>query len=105
VRRAHSEKPEPLTERIWAKPERPTEGLSRKETKMNKVNFWWDNQEGIEPGWYIEVTDSDLNFITDSMKFDFPVDADEFGEEEGARLFNVLEGAFPGCQILRGILA
>jgi hypothetical protein len=63
------------------------------------VQYWWDFQDSANPGWYVRVLDEHLNVWDDSMKFWFPVEVDEFGEDQGEELAKALRAAFPKAKV------
>lgn len=68
-------------------------------TTITRVRCRWDNRPGAEPGWYAETFDGEGNFADDSQKVWFPVQVDEFGQDQEAELIEALSEAFPGANI------
>ena len=68
------------------------------EDEAQRIGLHWDDQAGVEPGWYAEVYTTE-GVITDSQKVDFPVDVDGFDEDARADLEEALLEAFPGATI------
>lgn len=66
---------------------------------VTRVTYRWDDQPGVEPGWYCESFDSG-GPRDDSQKVWFPVRVDDFGESEGPELAGALQAAFPGADVV-----
>lgn len=62
------------------------------------VRVRWDDQAGVEPGWYVD-TYGDDGFIDDSQKVWFPVVVDDYGKDDIGGLLLALKGAFPDATI------
>lgn len=43
------------------------------------INIKWDDQSGVNPGWYVSV-DINGEFHTDNQKIDFPINVDGYDE-------------------------
>jgi hypothetical protein len=68
-------------------------------TEITKVTFRWDDQAGVEPGWYCESWDGD-KMVDDSQKVWFPVPVDDFRHGQADELAAALRDAFPGAEIV-----
>lgn len=71
---------------------------TRNET-ITAVTVRWDDQAGVEPGWYAESYAGEL-VAGDSQKIWFPVRVDDFGEDEADDLAEALREAFPQAEIV-----
>lgn len=69
-------------------------------TTITKVTYRWDDQPGVEAGWYCETYDSDGDFREDSQKVWFPVAADDYSRRQEKGLVEALKAAFPSAQIM-----
>ncbi len=67
---------------------------------ITRVTVRWDDQCGVEPGWYCETYDADGDFIDDSQKVWFPVRVDSYSRRQFAGLRKALQSAFPGAEIV-----
>lgn len=67
-------------------------------TRITRVTYRWDDQYGVEPGWYCVAWDGDTS-LYDSQKVWFPVEVDEFGRHLLPALRKALATAFPGATI------
>ena len=65
---------------------------------ITRVTVRWDDQAGVEPGWYCESW-SGRDMIDDSQKIWFPVVVDSFDHDEAEELEAALTEAFPGAEI------
>lgn len=63
------------------------------------VHYWWDSQDPQNAGWYVRVQDETGRTMDDSMKVWFPVDVEEFGEDQAEELAAALREAFPEAKI------
>lgn len=63
------------------------------------VKGYWDDQAGVEPGWYCETYDAGGNPLDDSQKVWFPVDLDKYRRDQRKELIAALKAAFPGADI------
>lgn len=63
------------------------------------LSYYWDEQFGVKPGWYVELRDAEGTVEDDSMKVWFPVDVDEFTEDQETELVAALREAFPDAEI------
>lgn len=69
------------------------------ERDITHVTCRWDEQQGVEPGWYCEAYLGD-RLIFDSQKEWFPVASiDDLGRHEGDDLRLRLQMAFPNAEI------
>lgn len=73
------------------------------EGRTRRIRLYWDNQAGVEPGWYAEVLGryeegDHWEHLTDSMKVGFPVDLDEYTEEQEDEVRAALLEEFPGAE-------
>ena len=69
-------------------------------TTITRVTYRWDDQCGVEPGWYAE-TYMGREQIDDSQKVWFPVVVDDFGRDDFDGLEAAMREAFPGAEIVR----
>lgn len=69
------------------------------QNEITKVTVRWDDQAGVEPGWYCESWEGD-KMIDDSQKVWFPVQVDSFGQDERSDLIVALKEAFPAAKIV-----
>lgn len=69
------------------------------EATITRVGGYWDDQPGVEPGWYLMAFDRDGDMVDDSQKVWFPVTADNFGRGDRKGLTAALREAFPGAEI------
>lgn len=67
------------------------------------VQYWWDAQDPQNSGWYARVLDERGRETDDSMKVWFPVEVDEFGEDQADELDQALREAFPQAKIEAGL--
>lgn len=67
--------------------------------EITRVTYRWDDQPGVEPGWYCESWDGD-RMVDDSQKVWFPVTVDDFGRDQAGELADALREAFPGAEIV-----
>lgn len=63
-----------------------------------RIRFWWDENDPNNPGWYAVVSEGN-HVIDDSQKVWFPVDVDDYGQDEGEELAVALQAAFPDAEI------
>lgn len=63
------------------------------------VTYRWDDQPGVTPGWYCESRDENGRTVDDSQKIWWPIDVDQFGEDERAELAQALRDAFPDAVV------
>lgn len=63
-------------------------------TRRN-LDAHWSVSDPKNPGWYIEETDENNRYLSDSMKIWFPIDVDQYGEEEGDELLDEMRKVFP----------
>lgn len=71
-------------------------------SKIATVEYWWDNQDPSHAGWYARTRYEDGVEGDDSMKIWFPVEVDQFGEDDGDELAEALQEAFPDAEIISG---
>lgn len=69
------------------------------QNEITKVTVRWDDQAGVEPGWYCESWAGET-MIDDSQKVWFPVQVDSFGQDERSDLIVALKEAFPAAKIV-----
>ncbi len=69
-------------------------------TDIIRVTYRWDDQCGVEPGWYAMSYDADGE-RDDSQKVWFPVSVDIYDRDEADTLEASLREAFPGAEIVR----
>lgn len=67
--------------------------------EITRVTYRWDDQPGVEPGWYCESWDGDT-MIDDSQKVWFPVPVDDFSADDRAGLVAALREAFPAAKVV-----
>jgi hypothetical protein len=67
-------------------------------TDITRVTYRWDDQPGVEAGWYAEAWDGD-RMVYDSQKVWFPVVVDGFGHGEADDLEAALQEVFPAAEI------
>lgn len=63
------------------------------------VQYWWDEQDPQDAGWYARVMDERGQTTDDSMKIWFPVDVNGYSEDQGEALGHALRSAFPNAKI------
>lgn len=68
---------------------------------ITRVTYRWDDQAGVEPGWYAMSYDADGRERDDSQKVWFPVSVDLYERDEAGLLEAALQEAFPGADIVR----
>ena len=68
--------------------------------KIAKVEYWWDDQDSSNAGWYARTRDENGDERDDSMKVWFPVEVDEYDEDQGDELAEALQEAFPDAEIV-----
>ncbi len=68
-------------------------------TEITRVTYRWDDQAGVEPGWYCESYAGDER-VDDSQKVWFPVAVEDYGRDEADGLTAALAEAFPGAEIV-----
>ena len=66
---------------------------------ITRVTCRWDDQPGVEPGWYCESWNGDT-MIDDSQKVWFPVSVDDYGRDQTGELTAALVEVFPGAEIV-----
>lgn len=64
------------------------------------VRYYWDDQAGAKAGWYVMTYSADGQELDDSMKIWFPVDVDDFSQDEEGEMVEALKGQFPGLEIV-----
>lgn len=67
-------------------------------TEITRVTIRWDDQPGVEAGWYCQSFEGD-SFRDDSQKVWFPVTVDDYGRDEASDLEAALREAFPHAEI------
>ena len=67
--------------------------------EITRVTYRWDDQPGVEPGWYCESW-AGSRMIDDGQKIWFPVSVDEYTEAERSDLVAALREAFPAAEIV-----
>lgn len=67
-------------------------------TTVTRVTYRWDDQPGVEAGWYAESW-AGREMLDDSQKVWFPVAVDGYDRDEAAELAEALAEAFPGAEI------
>lgn len=63
------------------------------------VTCRWDDQPGVEPGWYCESWRGE-SMIMDSQKIWFPVSVDAYTHDEDGELRLALAEAFAGAVVV-----
>jgi hypothetical protein len=71
------------------------------ELDITRVTYRWDDQPGVEPGWYCQSFAGD-DFRDDSQKVWFSVTVDEYARGDEHSLIAALEEAFPAARIVEG---
>lgn len=66
---------------------------------ITRVTCRWDDQAGVEPGWYCESW-SDDDVVDDSQKVWFPVEVVYFDRSQTDELRESLVKAFPFADIV-----
>lgn len=72
------------------------------DNKVARVTYRWDDQPGVEAGWYCETFGPDGRLCDDSWKVWFPVAVDDYREDEAEELVASLQAAFPTAEITEG---
>jgi len=67
---------------------------------ITNVEFYWDNQPGVDPGWFARAKDEEGDVFMDSMKAWFPVDLDAFGEDDADDVASALAEAFEDAEVV-----
>jgi hypothetical protein len=70
---------------------------------ITRVTYRWDDQLGVEAGWYVEtwaVDDDGCKMAEDSQKIWFPVVVDDFGHDQEDELVAALLYAYPSAEIV-----
>lgn len=67
---------------------------------VTRVTYRWDDQPGVEEGWYCQSFTGG-KFMGDSQKVWFPVDVNDYDEDEEDELVEALQEAYPGAEIVR----
>jgi hypothetical protein len=66
--------------------------------EITHVTVRWDDQAGVEPGWYCESFVG-RELIDDSQKIWFPVQVDNYSRDEFSGLKQALQEEFPNAEI------
>ena len=74
-----------------------TKGESMKTSTVARVTYRWDDQSGVEPGWYCQSYDAEGECLADSQKIWWPIEVDDY--ETAEDLAAALAEAFPGAEI------
>jgi hypothetical protein len=69
------------------------------DTEITRVTYRWDDQPGVEAGWYAESWAGDER-IDDSQKVWFPVSVDDYDRAEADELEAALREAYPAAEIV-----
>ena len=69
-------------------------------TDITKITCRWDDQPGVEPGWYCESYDDEGELRDDSQKVWFGVQVDEYTEDDRSGLIAALKEAYPNAEIV-----
>lgn len=64
-----------------------------------QIQYWWDDQDPQNAGWYAREM-QDGEFRDDSMKVWFPVEVDEYDQDQSEDLAAALAEAFPDAEIV-----
>lgn len=72
---------------------------SKTNTDVTRVTYRWDDQPGVEAGWYCQSFVGD-ELLGDSQKLWWFPDVEDFGEDEGEALAEALQEAFPNAEIV-----
>lgn len=73
--------------------------IDTSEIQQETVQYWWDDQDPQNAGWYVRVQDERGQTMDDSMKVWFPIEVDEFGQGQAEDLAQALREAFPEAKI------
>ncbi len=65
---------------------------------ITRVTYRWDDQPGVEAGWYCESWDGAV-WIDDSQKVWFPVVVDSYDHDRADELEAALREAFPAAEV------
>jgi hypothetical protein len=63
------------------------------------VHAYWDDQTGVEPGWYYDVRNEEGEVIDDSMKAWCPIDLDLYEKKDGEALIEALSVVYEDHEI------
>ncbi len=73
--------------------------MGQRNDTITTLYYYWDDQPGVEPGWYVQAHDAEDRVRDHSMHIWFPVDTDDFDEDQEADLVSALKAAFPDAEI------
>lgn len=65
---------------------------------ITRVSCRWDDQFGVEPGWYAEAWAGE-SWACDSQKLWFPVAVADYGRDQATELEAALAEAFADAEI------
>ena len=65
---------------------------------IRTVRYYWDDQTGVDPGWYVETWNTDGR-VDDSQKVWFPVAVEDYSREDRAALHAALLEQYPYAAI------
>jgi hypothetical protein len=68
-------------------------------TRISTLTVNWDDQIEGNEGWYVEAQDSENQCVTDSLKWSFPVDVDDYRQDQLEDLLDALHEALPHVEI------
>ena len=69
------------------------------DTDVTRVTYKWDDRPGVEAGWYCQSFEGG-KFMDDSQKVWFPIDTDNYDEDEEDELVEALQEAYPNAEII-----
>lgn len=66
-----------------------------------ELRVCWDDQPGVDPGWYVEVRKNG-KYFDDSMKVWFGIDVDDYKRSQKEDLAVALLEKYPGAKVTYG---
>jgi hypothetical protein len=66
--------------------------------KTASIYVHWD-ESGVVPGWYCINFDASDDFVTDSIKIDYPINVDYFYRSQEQELLDALRKEYPDAEI------
>ena len=76
-------------------------GTPPEEADDYELRVCWDDQPGVDPGWFVEVRKNG-KYHDDSMKIWFGVEIDDFNKKQKSELEEALLRAYPGARVTYG---
>jgi hypothetical protein len=67
---------------------------------ISTIEYYWDDQEGVTPGWFARAKNNENEVVTDSMKIGFPLDLELYDHNEENELMDALKDEFPEAEIV-----